>query len=127
MDVVEFGGGDGVIGGRGHGSRSRRGHHQRHLPLRHRFNDLQRGNDATLVVVSGTAPAIGAGNQFTAMARFADGSIQDVTSQATWTSSNTDVATVDGGLVTGVAAGVVTISAKYQNLTGSATFNIVGS
>jgi uncharacterized protein YjdB len=86
------------------------------------------GTTLTLVVVSGTAPAIGAGNQFTAMARFADGSIQDVTSQATWTASNTDVATVsDGGLVTGVAAGVVTISAKYQNLTGSATFNIVGS
>ena len=85
------------------------------------------GTTLALVVVSGIAPAIGAGNQFTAMARFADGSIQDVTSQATWTSSNTDVATVDGGLVTGVAAGVVTISAKYQNLTGSAKFNIVGS
>lgn len=86
------------------------------------------GTTLTLVVVSGTAPAIGAGNQFTAIARFADGSIQDVTSQATWTSSNTDVATVSGGgLVTGVAAGVVTISANYQNLKGSATFNIVGS
>jgi uncharacterized protein YjdB len=86
------------------------------------------GTTLTVVVVSGTAPAIDAGNQFTAMARFADGSIQDVTSQATWTSSNTDVATVsDGGLVTGVAAGVVTISAKYQTLTGSARFNIVGS
>lgn len=85
------------------------------------------GTTITSVVVSGTAPAIGSGNQFTAIARFADGSVQDVTSQATWTSSNTDVATVsEGGLVTGVAAGVVTISAKYQNLTGSATFNIVG-
>jgi uncharacterized protein YjdB len=85
------------------------------------------GTTLTLVVVSGTAPSVGAGNQFTAMARFADGSIQDVTGQATWTSSNTGVATVSGGgLVTGVAAGIVTISAKYQNLTGSVTFNIVG-
>jgi uncharacterized protein YjdB len=86
------------------------------------------GATLTSVVVSGTAPSVGAGNQFTATARFADGSVQDVTSQATWTSSNTSVATVSsGGLVTGVAAGVVTISAKYQSLTGTATFNIVGS
>jgi hypothetical protein len=85
------------------------------------------GTTISVVVVSGTAPAIGAGNHFTAMARFADGSIQDVTSQASWSSSNSDVATVDGGLVTGVAAGVVTISATYQNLTGSATFNVIGS
>jgi len=85
------------------------------------------GTTVTLVVVSGTVPAIGAGNQFTAMANHADGSITDVTSQATWTSSNTDVATVsDGGVVTGVAPGVVKISAKHQNVTGSATFNVVG-
>jgi uncharacterized protein YjdB len=86
------------------------------------------GTTLTVVVVSGTSPAIGAGNQFTAMARFDDGSIQDVTRQATWTSSNSDLATVGAdGVVTGVAAGVVTITARYQNLTGSATFNIVGS
>jgi uncharacterized protein YjdB len=86
------------------------------------------GTTLTVVVVSGTAPAIGAGNQFTAMARFDDGSIQDMTRQATWTSSNSDLATVGAdGVVTGVAAGVVTITARYQNLTGSATFNIVGS
>jgi hypothetical protein len=85
------------------------------------------GTTVTLVVVSGTVPAIGAGNQFTAMAKYADGSMTDVTSQATWTSSNTDVATVsDGGVVTGVAAGVVKISATHQNVTGSATFNVVG-
>jgi uncharacterized protein YjdB len=86
------------------------------------------GTTLSLVVVSGTAPAIGAGNQFTAMARFDDGSIQDVTKQAVWTSSNSDLATVGAdGVVTGVAAGVVTISARYQNKSGSATFNIVGS
>ncbi len=86
------------------------------------------GTTLISVVVSGTPPAIGTDNQFSATARFSDGSIQDVTNRATWTSSNTDVATVSAeGLVTAVAAGVVRISAAYQSVTASATFNIVGS
>ena len=49
-----------------------------------------------------------------------DGTTQDVTSLATWQSSNTSDATVStSGLVTGVAAGTVVVQATYQNVTGS--------
>jgi hypothetical protein len=45
---------------------------------------------------------------------------------ATWASSNPAVATVtQGGLVTGVAAGTATISAKFRNYRGYATVTVV--
>lgn len=72
------------------------------------------------VAVTGTAPALGATAQFTAMATMSDGTTQDVTSQATWTSSNAGDATVSStGLVTGVAAGSVAIQATYLSITGT--------
>ncbi len=45
---------------------------------------------------------------------------------ATWTSSNTNVATVDpaSGLVTGVAKGVVVITAKSGPLSGNAVITV---
>ena len=54
---------------------------------------------------------------------FADGSKQDVTSQATWTSSAPTIASVGDtattkGQVTGVAAGTVTVTATIQTSTG---------
>jgi uncharacterized protein YjdB len=43
-----------------------------------------------------------------------------VTTTASWTSSNPDVATVSpGGLVTAIAEGAVSISATFDNITGS--------
>lgn len=50
---------------------------------------------------------------FTATARYSDNSTEDVTSSATWTSSNEDVATVSAGVVTLKAAGEATISVSY--------------
>lgn len=50
---------------------------------------------------------------FTATVRYSDNSTQDVTSSATWTSSNEDVATVSAGVVTLKAAGEATISVSY--------------
>jgi uncharacterized protein YjdB len=70
--------------------------------------------------VTGTAPAIGATAQFTATATMADGSTQNVTSLATWSSSNSAVATVSSaGLVTGVAAGSTAVGATYQTISAS--------
>jgi hypothetical protein len=68
--------------------------------------------------VSGTAPSAGASAQFTATAALSDTSSRPVTADATWQSSNTAVATVNAGTVTGVTAGEVDISATYQNVTG---------
>jgi len=72
------------------------------------------------VAVAGTPPAVGGTSQFTATATLADGTTQDVTTLATWSSSNSSDATVSPtGVVAGVAAGAATIQATYQNVTGA--------
>ncbi|MGW9128544.1 Ig-like domain-containing protein [Paenibacillus chitinolyticus] len=50
-------------------------------------------------------------------ATYSDGTKEDVTKEATWTSSNEKAATVDAGLVTGVASGESTITATFNNKT----------
>jgi uncharacterized protein YjdB len=56
---------------------------------------------------------INATQQFTAEGDFTDGTFFDITTSVTWTSSNTNVATINSstGLATGVAAGTTTITA----------------
>jgi hypothetical protein len=78
--------------------------------------------------VTGTAPSLSAGPtaQFKATATMLDGTTQDVTSQAIWSSSNTADATVAAGVVTAVAPGAVSIAATYQNITASDQI-IIGS
>jgi uncharacterized protein YjdB len=72
------------------------------------------------VAITGTPPAVGATSQFLAIATLSDGTTLDVTSVSTWGSSNTAEAVVSStGLVTGVAAGTVTVQATYQTVTGS--------
>jgi hypothetical protein len=61
--------------------------------------------------------------QMTAVARFSDGSTRTVTDQATWTSSQPQIATVAAGVVTGRALGRTQIRAAYQNR--STSLNIV--
>jgi hypothetical protein len=57
--------------------------------------------------------------QLKAMAEGSQGAAQDVTTQATWRSSDPAVATVSAtGLVTGVRTGTADISAAYQGQTG---------
>lgn len=51
---------------------------------------------------------------FTATAYYSDGTNEDVTSSATWNSTETAVATVSGGKVTLVAAGKTVISASHS-------------
>ena len=72
------------------------------------------------VVPSNALVNIGAPVQLTATGTFSDGTLHDLTKSATWSSSNTGVATVSAtGLVTGVAAGDLTIAATYNSTTGS--------
>lgn len=73
------------------------------------------------VTVTGAAPAVGATSQYTAVATMSNGVTEIVTTSATWTSSNPDIATVTpGGLVTAVAQGNVTIQATFDSVTGVA-------
>ncbi|QXB55575.1 Ig-like domain-containing protein [Aeromonas sp. FDAARGOS 1415] len=69
--------------------------------------------------------AIGTKTRLTAVATFADQSTQDVSSQVAWLSSNTAVATVDNtGLVSGIAAGSVTLSASLLGVTASTSIQV---
>jgi hypothetical protein len=61
----------------------------------------------------------GSSKQFTLLGCFSDGSTRNLTGTATWTSSNTAVATVSAGLVTGVYKGSAKIYASYGGMTAS--------
>jgi len=68
---------------------------------------------------------IGGTQQYTATAVFADGSTQDVTSQAEWISSSASVALVsDTGLANALSMGSAQITAVFQNVSGSATLDV---
>lgn len=89
----------------------------------------------TAVAVTGSAPLVGLTSQLTATATLSNNTTQNVTSQASWQSSNTGIATVSSaGVVTGVAPGDVDITATYQSTAGRqrltiarATFAISGN
>ncbi|MGA8764282.1 MAG: Ig-like domain-containing protein, partial [Candidatus Sulfotelmatobacter sp.] len=79
------------------------------------------------ISVSPGSASVAAGNsqQFAATGTYSNGSTQNLTSTAQWTSSATAVATVSsGGLATGVAQGTTTIKAKSGTITGSATLTV---
>jgi len=79
-----------------------------------------------IAVLPGTATiAVGATQSFTADATLSDGTHQNVTDSATWTSSATTIATVaTTGVATGVAAGMATIGARFAGVAGSATLTV---
>ena len=71
------------------------------------------------VTPANTNISIGGSRQFTATGTYSDGSTRDLTSQVTWISSNTLVATISaGGLATGVSAGSTPIVAILTGVTG---------
>jgi len=70
--------------------------------------------------------AIGIGEQYTASAIYSDGSIQDLVSGVTWSSSTLSVATIDNnGLATTLAEGTTTITATVGTFTDSSTITVV--
>jgi uncharacterized protein YjdB len=90
--------------------------------------DAGEGGDSsssTLVAVQVSPPAaqvnVGATQQFTATAVYADGTTADVTTKAAWRSSSTTVATVvaNTGLVTGASPGIATITAQFGEGSGA--------
>ncbi len=70
--------------------------------------------DLVMVTPGGTAPV-------QALARDAGGAEVDVTSLATWSSDATAVATVTGGVVSGVSTGVAHLSAVHGGKTATAS------
>jgi len=86
-------------------------------------------SSATLqsITVTPAAPsiALGTGQQFTATGNYSDGSTQNLTASATWTSSATNVASISAaGLATSVATGSTNISATASGITGSTTLAV---
>jgi uncharacterized protein YjdB len=75
-------------------------------------------NAATIIV--------GATQQFTAMAKYPDGSTKDVTATAQWSIANPAIATVNAttGLATGVAVGSTSVTASLSGSSGNATLTV---
>jgi len=83
------------------------------------------GGSVQSLKVTGPPLVVGDTGQFTAKATMADGTSQDVTSQSTWTSSNTAIATVNAaGLVTAVKEGGVSIRATFRGSADSEYHNV---
>jgi hypothetical protein len=75
--------------------------------------------------LSGAAPGVGTTAQFIVTEVPANGSTGlDVTAASTWTVSDTTIATVSKGLVTGVKAGSTTLTATYGGSTVSQQISI---
>lgn len=58
--------------------------------------------------------------QCTATLTYNDDSTEDVTNTASWSSSDTGVATVSNGLVTSVGEGTAVVTAEHSGLSGTA-------
>jgi trimeric autotransporter adhesin len=68
---------------------------------------------------------VGSAQQFTATGTYSDNSTQDLTNSATWTSSNTNIASISAtGLASGLAVGPTTIGATALSVSGSTTLTV---
>jgi hypothetical protein len=83
------------------------------------------------ITVSPANPSVpdGLTEQFAATGNYSDGSTQDLTSQVTWVSATTSVATISNasgsqGLATTLAQGTSTISASLSGITGSTSLTV---
>lgn len=76
------------------------------------------------IVPASTTIFVGASATLAAIATYSDGATADVTSTATWGSSDEGAATVDAGVVDGLAGGVVTITATFDGVSGAAEVTV---
>jgi hypothetical protein len=84
----------------------------------------------TAVEVTPTNPSIALGThrQFNATGIFSDDTRQDLTADATWSSSAATVATIsDAGLATGAGAGTSTITASFGGMSGATTLTVTAA
>jgi hypothetical protein len=81
----------------------------------------------TSIAVTPVNPTVPAGSteQFTATGTYSDGSTPNLTSQVTWSSSNTGVATVNNsGLASAIAAGSSIMTATLGSVSGNTTLTV---
>jgi uncharacterized protein YjdB len=82
----------------------------------------------TLTVFPSVARAVrGLPLQFRAAATMTDGTTEDRTWSATWTSSDEAIATVDGGSGVGASAGTAILTATADGAAASATLEVTGA
>ncbi len=68
---------------------------------------------------------LGTLNQFTATGTFSDQSTKDITASVTWSSSNQNIASINGsGMAAALALGSLSISATSDAITGSTSVNV---
>ena len=82
------------------------------------------GLKAIAVVASRKAVPRGFSELLSAQGVFDDGTTQDLTATATWTSSNFALATVAAGKLTAIAAGAVTVTAASGGVSGSVDLTV---
>lgn len=70
---------------------------------------------------------VGATRQLTATATRSDGTEEDVTSTASWSSSNGDIAQISNGNIDAVGAGSAQITAEYEDVSASANVTVTES
>jgi uncharacterized protein YjdB len=82
--------------------------------------------NSIVVTPNGPTPGIGIAQTFTATAIYSDGSAQDLAAGVTWSSSASNVATIDNsGVADTLAAGTTTITATVGAFSGTATLTVV--
>jgi N-acetylneuraminic acid mutarotase len=67
---------------------------------------------------------VGIARKLTATGTYSDGTTADLTSAAVWSTSKPSVATVSGGIVTGVALGSTTITATVGSVSGTSALSV---
>ena len=83
-------------------------------------------NSITVTLPNLSLP-VGSPQQYTATGNYSDGTQQNLTASATWTSSSPSVATISTtGLATAVALGQTTIQASANGLNGSTLLTVTG-
>lgn len=89
------------------------------------FQDVREALTSLQVTPGGATIADGSGQQFTVVGTFADNTQADLTSSATWTSTDPTVATVaPGGLASAVDPGQTTVTASIGPVTDSTTLTV---
>jgi len=84
----------------------------------------------TSIAITPASPsvALGATTQLTATGTYSDGTKKDISSQVTWASATTTVATIGtAGLATSVAAGTSAITATLSGVTGNDTLTVTAA